>query len=398
MKNLLMAVVAALALVSSGAGAAEPAKAAEPAAQVKVIEATGEAAIVNDDEPAAKEKARDAALREAVQQAMGAYVSSYSEVKDNTLVQDFIATHAVGYVREYKIINSETKEGVVKVKVRAEVTQAEMDKDAAAIKTLLHIKKQKRVFVAITDNSTETAGSKGGAQAVAVVRHGVFDSRLRDQLRKDGFTTIDPNIAEGKLKQKAGLQAITNAQEANEIANLVGADIIVYGQVNITVTEGEVGGKIFIATARSTITITSTDSAEALADVTDNVTVRSLIGSADATSKVSDQASIKAVKDVRNALFEAWRKQSSGMAVSVTVTGVKDFGIMNAFKDLLRNQVRGVKDIASARFEKNSGSMQVTYAGSVDTLASDLQGKVFKGQTINVTKATNNTLELALGK
>jgi hypothetical protein len=86
------------------------------------------------------------------------------------------------------------------------------------------------------------------------------------------------------------------------------------------------------------------------------------------------------------------------MAVSVTVTGVKDFGIMNAFKDLLRNQVRGVKDIASARFEKNSGSMQVTYAGSVDTLASDLQGKVFKGQTINVTKATNNTLELALGK
>ncbi|MGC4113380.1 MAG: hypothetical protein QM765_01635 [Myxococcales bacterium] len=113
---------------------------------------------------------------------------------------------------------------------------------------------------------------------------------------------------------------------------------------------------------------------------------------------MTDQASIKAVKDVRNALFEAWRKQASGMAVAVTVTGVRDFGILNAFKDLLRNQVRGVKDISSARFEKNTGNMQVTYAGSVDTLAGDLQGKVFKGVTVNVTKATNNTLELALGK
>jgi len=42
--------------------------------------------------------------------------------------------------------------------------------------------------------------------------------------------------------------------------------------------------------------------------------------------------------------------------------------------------------------------MEIALAGTVKTLAAELQGKNFKGQIIQVTKATNNTLELALGK
>ena len=64
----------------------------------------------------------------------------------------------------------------------------------------------------------------------------------------------------------------------------------------------------------------------------------------------------------------------------------------------MRNQVRGVKDVYSGKFDKGSASMEIALAGTVETLAGELQGKNFKGQIIQVTRATNNTLELALGK
>ncbi len=54
--------------------------AASAAEDVQVQEATGQAAVLNGDKPAAREKAIDDALRQAVKMAVGTQVQSVTEV------------------------------------------------------------------------------------------------------------------------------------------------------------------------------------------------------------------------------------------------------------------------------------------------------------------------------
>src|SRR5205814_360474 len=61
--------------------------------------ARGEAAVLSDDKPAARQKAIDDALRRAVEMAAGARVTSTTEVKDFQVRMDQVVTHAQGFVR-----------------------------------------------------------------------------------------------------------------------------------------------------------------------------------------------------------------------------------------------------------------------------------------------------------
>src|SRR5207244_4481131 len=67
--------------------------------------AQGEAAVLDGDRPAARQKAIDDALRRAVEMAAGTRVSSTTETKDFQIRMDRVLTHAHGFVRRYEIVN-----------------------------------------------------------------------------------------------------------------------------------------------------------------------------------------------------------------------------------------------------------------------------------------------------
>src|SRR5256885_429222 len=76
---------------------------AEDQAQVVTKEAQGEAAIVKGDLAKAKKDATDQALREAVVQAAGLYLSSDTVTQNSLLVSDKIYANAQGYVKNYAV-------------------------------------------------------------------------------------------------------------------------------------------------------------------------------------------------------------------------------------------------------------------------------------------------------
>src|SRR2546430_2684183 len=67
--------------------------------------AQGEAAVLDNDRPAARQKAIDDALRRAVEMAAGTRVSATTETKDFQLKMDQVLTHAQGFVRRYEIVS-----------------------------------------------------------------------------------------------------------------------------------------------------------------------------------------------------------------------------------------------------------------------------------------------------
>src|ERR1700716_3685289 len=105
--------LAALALASA-------ARAQAP--DVVTQEATGQAAVLNGDKAAAREKAIEDALRQAVSMAAGTQVTATTEVENFQTKMDEILTRASGFVKGYDIVKEGMDGDVVQVTVKARVS------------------------------------------------------------------------------------------------------------------------------------------------------------------------------------------------------------------------------------------------------------------------------------
>ena len=94
-------------------------------AQVTKVTAKGQSAIYLNDVANARDKALADAFRKAVEQAIGAMVSSETVVENYQLISDKILTRARGFVKTYNVISEgEIEEGLYQVEIEAQVASA----------------------------------------------------------------------------------------------------------------------------------------------------------------------------------------------------------------------------------------------------------------------------------
>src|SRR5207253_216153 len=127
--------------------------AARAADDLQLQEATGQAAVLNGDKPAAREKAIDDALRQAVKMAVGTQVQSVTEVQEFQTKMDTVLEHSTGYVKRYEILKEGMDGEVVQVTVRAQVSLAALDKDLEAMGLLMARKNFPRTMVLIAEQN-----------------------------------------------------------------------------------------------------------------------------------------------------------------------------------------------------------------------------------------------------
>jgi hypothetical protein len=80
-------------------------------AQVKTVTTEGEAAIVNNDIPSARQEAVARAKWAAIEQVVGVQVKAESFVQNMTLVEDVMKTQVTGVVRKFDILDQQSKKG-----------------------------------------------------------------------------------------------------------------------------------------------------------------------------------------------------------------------------------------------------------------------------------------------
>ena len=92
------------------------------ASEVKKVRATGQAVIYQNDLAAARDKALDDARRKAVEQAVGAMISSATVTENFELLEDKIFSQSAGYVRSYVVVDeSRDGDGIYSVTIDCEV-------------------------------------------------------------------------------------------------------------------------------------------------------------------------------------------------------------------------------------------------------------------------------------
>jgi len=357
--------------------------AARAADDVQLQEATGQAAVLNGDKPAAREKAIDDALRQAVKMAVGTQVQSVTEVQEFQTKMDTVLEHSTGYVKRYEILKEGTEGDVVQVTVRAQVSLAALDKDLEALGLLM-------------------------APARPWVRNEVVSADLRvaenvvlDELRQRGFRQlVDAGIAEEKAASVGGFTTSLTAAQARKLGSLTHAEVILLGQAIVSQRApiAELGPDWHSCSANLSARAVNTDNGDVLATVESTQNAAAL-DDLSCGKQAIQKAAKKVAEQVVQKVGARWSEDvSGGNAVRVTARKVGSLRAASDFKGALTQQMRGVRSVAQRSYGGGTQELDVTLVGSTEQFAEELESKKLGRFTVRVTSVTANTVDVELGQ
>lgn len=394
-----------LSLLSVSALAAEP--------QVVTKEVTGEAAIVKGDVAKATDQAVQAALREAVSQTAGVFISSDTSIKNSVLVRDEISSHAKGYVKKYDITKKSTDKGVVTVSVKADVIASDIDKDLAVVKQIVKRLGRTKLLIVTQEALIDARGISSRSE--------LLSTRLTQVFRDDGWRIIDEHGTgvgtDDKLVFASGVSAKELADKV--VAKRTDVDYIVYGEIklryvppadNQMIPEKDSTGKqiLFFVEGEYDLALMEVRTGRSLTKIAGKLNLSPAMRNGTAT--VGYEATAKALSEdrapqiaaeLRGPMMEYLRDQVvNGQEVELKVSGLPDFGAV----DEIQREISSVSAVKTVRVSGDFENGVVTYSVHVDGTASDLgkaldKAKVLKEKrTLKTTAVKNNVVEVAIAK
>jgi hypothetical protein len=385
--------------------------AAEAPPATQVVEVTKEAAVVNGDEGAAIEQAKEAALREAVSQVAGTLVSSDTLTDGSILVSDRIFSHSAGYVKKWSYIEKPAvSDGTATVHLRAEVSAAELDKDLEAVKALLERKNKPRTVLLISEQNIGTTEpfawwSKGQKQAqggLVSMNLGSFENGFMSALQKYGWNFVDHNALEGKIKVDRAVTTELTAGEAAAFGKLASADLAIVGSVVAqSPGQSDIAPGMFAAHANVSLRAVNCDNGQIIAALTMTVgDITTLDASAEnagvkAITMAAKQAAIKMQQDI----LAHWGAEVSGTSsITMKVTGLPNHRTLKTFEGVLSNSVRGVRAVHEQNYDGSEAALMIDVLGDARMLADQIDGKTVKGLEVSVRHVSSNELDVQLAR
>jgi len=394
----------------AGGGQAQAQTPGQPQMQGDVVVQTaqGQAAVIDNDKPAAREKAIQDALRHAVEMAVGARVQGVTEMQDFQTKMDQVFTHSQGFVKRYEIVSEGMDGDVVQITVRAYIGTADLDKDLEAMGMLMARKGMPRTMVLVAEQNIGMAApaaawmrDKGGQNALVSADLRIAENVILDSLKNSGFRQlIDPEIATEKAVQVGGITTEITASQARKLKSLTGAEVILLGQVIATSRGdmGDLGPGWRSCTATISGRAVNTDNGDILStgETTQNAAqLDDLTCGKEAIKKASKVFAGDMVKKIA----ARWSEDvSGGNEVHVTVRKVPSFSVASSFRTALGQHIRGVKNVSQRSFNAGTQELDVTLVGSTEQFAQEVEAKKLGKFSVHVTGLTANTVDLELGQ
>ncbi|HVO19760.1 MAG TPA: hypothetical protein VMU15_10915 [Anaeromyxobacter sp.] len=372
--------------------------AARGADEVQSTEAIGQAAVAGDL-LAARDHAKDDALRNCVQQVATTVVTAATETDQAQLLSDKVYAHSMGYVRRFQILDDKQDGNTWVTKVRCEVSEAKLDEDLLAFGIAYRRAGMPRVLVLVAEqaiNATQAAGWWQGGGNSADLR--VVENAFMDRMEKSGFTFVDAEVLQGKVKLES-IGADPNVQQAREVGVKSGAELVIVGRA-IAKPLGEMpidNGTFYSSVANVSARAVRTDTGEVVAAAEFTSPAGKGFEQATAGRNALSEAGRMLAREMFSRVGRVWTREQSGLRrVELTVKGVDDYGRLATFKNALVNSVRGVKDVQERSMEDGRAELEVSLSVTAQAFATDLATRKLQGLAVKVRKVTANAVEVEL--
>jgi len=342
------------------------------AQESQTVTAEGVAVVQGNARDIARDAAIEDAQKRAVEQAIGILVNSQTMVENFQLISDKILTQTKGYLKRYNVA-SETLDGnLLRVRINAEVSLGKLTEDLSGIGILLGQMHNPRTIILIAEQNIGHEwyawwwGYHGEQTDI-----GVVENTFIDVFTQKGFEFIDHDTASKEIKVTAAykVQDLT-ATQAKTLGGQVDAEVVIVGKA-LSKLYGEVGGGLKSVQADISVKAIRTDTGQVIAAATTHGAAVHITPET-AGIEALKKASTSAAEQLMEKIIAVYSKEVGGTkSINITITGLNKTQFAK-FKDVLRNQVRGIKDLHERSFSGNTAKISVDSKSSTQVLSDEL--------------------------
>jgi hypothetical protein len=351
--------------------------------EVKEVLAVG---VADGKSSRARDEAVNDALRKAVEQGVGAFVTAHLTVEQQKLVEERIFTESRGYIQGYKVVREGSKDDLYEVEVSALVRMGKLSGDLESIGLLIRKKQNPRVMVVVYSRETITA-----PLGVEMEGNRNVENQIESALLQKGLQLVDAGEVNRK-KELEGLLLQGDPTRAGKMARDFGAEVLVEGEVRRTfVDERQVYGRsmrFFSNEVR--VKAMETDTAKVLYS---GYKTRPPSGAGaflpleEATGELIDEMTAGILEQWRRDVFQAGSYQLEVVGIS--------FNDLSMLKEGVK-RIRGVTDVQVRSFQSGHASLEVKYQGPAQELAEKIGA--MKSPRPEIKGFQANTIEIGIRK
>ena len=338
----------------------------------------------------AKDEAVAQALRKAVEQVCGVFLTAQSKTRDYKAVYDKIFANTVGYVREHEVLKTWTDGQQTFAKVKVRVSTQRFEEDWAVIAHTIEQENNPRVIVAVV----EAIHHSTTGPVYEVKNHGIVQGKIEDFFLEKGVALMDREMAAAVNKRDILLAAIRDdTQAVAALGSRFNADVVVLGRAVAKYgKEIEVGGQdMYQYTATVNVRVIQTDSARILASKSFGPATISTLQRGGGEDKALAKLAEDSAPKLLTAVVEAWRKRANvSRTVDVRISGM-DFKAWKKFKAEIE-ELRGVEASRLREIVESVACIDIEYRYTNENLAEHLTE--LEGIKLEVTEITANRVKL----
>lgn len=331
-------------------------------AEEKTIEAEGVSSI-------SKEDAIRQAQRSAVEEAVGIFIQSQTEVENFELKKDKIFSRTQGYITRFSVLKESKAGDLFKIVINATVSLDKIKDDLIAMKILLASMEHPKLMVLIEEDykSMDNLGM------------GIASTEMASLLGAKGFELVDKSQVDAVMNNNQARQALAgNAKAAKALGLKFGAQYVVVGKV-VAHDAGEAypGSGLKSIQASLQLKVIQTQTGLVLGSVV-KTGVSAHISPLTGATMAIQMCTQKAVDEyLVNAITNSFQEYlNNGAPLKLHITGVDSF----QKSKLLIGVIEKIERVANSKKEgwsKTGGILELglLYKGTSEELAGVIDGK-----------------------
>jgi hypothetical protein len=356
--------------------------------------------IVNGDRAAAFSQAKRAALREAVEEAVGTLISSNTQVRNFAVIEDNILSRTEGFVRSFDIVEQgAVDEHTYEVVIDAVVSLGQLQAELQALNVLIEAVGNPRIlclgqeWLAGQEIRTDMPEVDLAAALVRVLYHTGAEFNITASAALD---VSDKDEKNGEIYEDFSLAA--------ELGVRQGADLVIIGQARIVPQKGvkipfssttleETGLKTVVAEVQ--IKVVWADSKEVVAEL--RRTQKAAAVNLEAASVKAVEEGVAALAtDLLAHITNDWRKKAySSRLVRIEVEGDREQLTLFERDFPL---VGGIEKIYPRTYKSSGAVYDIRSKNAAFHLARQLSAKGLAGLDVEIMQVSLNTLKLHLSE
>jgi hypothetical protein len=392
-KGLFVALCAAIVLTVTVPALGQ----AKPETKTKKVTVKG---VAGGEDANARDKALMDAYRKAIEQGVGTFIQSQTEVENYAVIYDKIISNTEGYIDEYKVVkegidNPGTKKAMTWVIIEAVVKLGELKDDWKTLAFLIKKKGNPKIMVVVRDK-IDGKVLKGGADRSSVV----FEKFL---LEKNIRPVDKATMEENKLNDIKAASLEGNLAKVAALGKEYRANLVVIGYADATFSERSEpykgAGVWYFYSGSMVYKVIRTDDAQIIHS--DQISSeRKTRGTDKSKLEAANKALVNTAKvgasKILTGLMKAWNKDITiGSEITLTIQGVT-FGKIRRIQKALE-KIRFVSEVTRDSFSSGVVKFRVKTRYDCFRLADMLVEKDIC-KDYQIMGASKNTIDVDLNQ